>query len=215
MFKKLFGTRDDAPTRTLSTPTELQVGDLITLKPRSTLPECLQGETLEVIKVATYEYPGGFVPSFSLKSSTNRVISLEVSDDSGDIELIFSVEISRNTVFDLFGESEFAGLWGDDFIELATNTRAAKADLEGWLAPVYRQTEKMVEAYFYNKDMRGQRRSKYASDDAEEMRYHACSGGDDEKFGLTVEIWEGGETEVYVSKSFTVSVIEEMWPSAK
>ncbi len=213
MFRKLFG-KDKAPARTLTSPTELRVGDLITFKPRSTLPACLQGETLEVIKVCAYEYPGGFEPEFTLKSSADRVVSLSLSEDSGDIEMTFSVEIPRDTVFSLFGEDSFAELWGENFAEITTRLEAAPPELEGWLAPAYRQTEKMAQAYFYNRDMRSEVRTRYVGEDAEELRYHACNGGADDDFGLSAEIWEGGETDVYVSKSLPLTVIEEMWPNA-
>ena len=214
MFKKFFG-KDEKPARTLTSPEQLQVGDLITLKPRSTLPDCLQGETLEVTKISTYEFPSGYEPEFTVKTSTGRTLSMSLSDDGGDIEMSFSIEISRNTVIALFGEAEFSRLWEDDFAELKTNLDAADEELAGWLAPNYWQTEKMAEAYFYKKDMRGKGNNQYVSHDSEELRYHFCAGGEEEEFGLSVEIWEGGETDVYVSKSFAVNVIEEMWPNAR
>jgi hypothetical protein len=214
MFKKFFGNQK-TPTRTLTSPAQLDVGDLITLKPRSTLPECLQGQTLEVIKVCAYEYPGGYEPEFTLKSPTGQVVYLSVNDDDGNVELTFSIEIPRDTVFALFGEQAFAELWGEDFAELVTRADHDVPGLEGWWAPVYRQEEKMAEAYFYNRDMRQQGRRRYADDDAEELRYHACTGGEAEEFQLTAEIWESGKTDVYLGKTFAATVIEEMWPNAK
>ena len=214
MFFKKWLDRDKPPaTRVLNTVMDLQFGDLVSVKPRSSLPLALQGETLEVTAVCAYEYQDGWVTELGVKSSSNHHYGLTLQQDNGEITLEFSVLLSRAQVLALFGEEAFADLWEEGFAQLQVKPQAAQQDtaLSGWLSDHYYQTENMATAYYHKRDLRQSPPSQYQDDDALELRYHECEGRDDH-YGLTVEIWADGDTQVYLVYACAVDVISELWP---
>lgn len=211
MLKKLLRARFGRATargRTVATPADLRAGDLLTFKHRLSLPPTLQGQTFEVAKVGTYQYEDGLYPQLTLDGAeAGRVyLSFKASDAA---ELSLSTAVPRKDVRRLFAEDAFGALWDEDFADLEVVEKLAA--YEGWLADAYAQTKKWTEGYFYDRDCRGEDVSAFQDDDAEELRYHECEDASG-RFGLTVEVWADGETEVSLDVNCAADVIESMWP---
>ena len=113
-----FNRKKNTETRTLSKPDELQVGDLVTLKERSSLPAELQGSDLEVISIGTYQYDGGLEKEITLRSTENKTYYLLLDDNDGDPLLCFSIKIERGMVDSLFDLDQFSILFDLSLIHI-------------------------------------------------------------------------------------------------
>ena len=211
MLKKLFRARfgrATEPGRTLATPADLRAGDLLTFKHRLSLPPDVQGQTFEVARVDTYQYEDGIYPQLTLEGAEagRFFLGFKASDAAA---LCLSKTAPRKDVRRLFAEDAFGALWEEDFVDLEVVEKLAAYD--GWLADGYSQVKKWSEGYFYDRDCRGEKLSNFQDDDAEELRYHECEDATG-RFGLTVEVWTDGETEVTLDVNCPADVIESMWP---
>ena len=212
MLKKLLRARlskgDANDARTLESPADLAAGDLVTFKHRLALPGDVQGQTFEVSSVGAYEFEDGLYPQLTLDGADSGRIFL--SFKAGDAsELCLSREVPRRDVLKLFDESAFSALWDDDFADLEVVSRLDAYD--GWLADAYSQVKKWAEGYYHSRDRRGETLSQYADDDSEELRYHECEDASG-RFGITVEVWSDGETEVTLDVNVAPDVVDALFP---
>lgn len=206
MFKKFFSGKKER-IRQLETPDQLMVGDIISLKYRELLPPGLRERQLEVSKIGTYEYSSGTNKEIVLKDEDNHLYFMSLENDDGDVSLCFAKKISRQQVYALFDEQLFSQLWDDHWPELGVQKHPES--LTGWLAQSYSQTIKDQQAYYYNRDCQGEDLAE--ASDGEELRFHECEG-DDNHYGLNVEISDDGSTDVFLQVFCPTDVIEEMWP---
>ncbi len=212
MLRKLFrarvGGRSPDSQRRLDSLVDLQAGDLVTFKHRLALPPSVQGQTFEVSAIATYQFEDGLHPQLTLAGAEAGRIYLGFrANDPAEMSL--SRNAPRADVLRLFDEDAFSALWDDDFADL--EVAAKLPEYEGWLAGRYAQIKKWAEGYYYDRDCRGEELSSYADDGSEEFRYHECEDASGH-FGLTVEVWGDGDTEVSLDIDCSPDVIEAMWP---
>ena len=210
LWRARFGGADDGAVepRQLDRPEDLQAGDLLTFKHRLALPPSLQGHTFEVAEVCTYQYDDGMHLQFTLDGAEGGRIFLALPA-RGATELCLSCEAPRADVLTLFDESAFAALWDEGLASLKLATKLPA--YEGWLAERYEQVVNFGEAYFFERDCRGERLSGRIDDDAEALRYHECEDASG-RFGVTVEVWADGETDVSLDVNVPLDVLESMWP---
>jgi len=206
MFKKFFSGKADA-VRKLDTPNDLEVGDIISLKYRQSLPPELRESEFQVSKVGTYEYASSKSKEIVLKNESNQIIFMSMEDNDGELSLCFAKKISRKHVTTLFDEHKFSQLWSDNWVELQVNEQPEQ--LEGWLAECYSQTIKEQQAYYYARDALTEDLNH--AEDGEELRFHECEG-DDDSFALNIETSEDGSTDVFLQVYCPVDVIAEMFP---
>ncbi|MCY4013321.1 MAG: hypothetical protein OXG82_11465 [Gammaproteobacteria bacterium] len=212
MLKKLLRARfskgDANDARSLESPADLTAGDIVTFKHRLALPGDVQGQTFEVSSVGAYEFEDGLYPQLTLDGAESGRIFL--SFKAGDVsELCLSREVPRRDVLKLFDEDAFSALWDDDFADLQVASRLDAYD--GWLADAYSQVKKWAEGYYHSRDQRGETLSQYADDDSEELRYHECEDASG-RFGITVEVWGDGETEVTLDVNVAPDVVDALFP---
>lgn len=214
--KLMFNWFKDSKTKTkprqLNHPRDLRKGDLLTLKPRSIVPENLQDATLTVESVQAYQYSEGLVPEFVLRSTTGETLTMQVAEEEDGEYICFAKKLSHTQVISIFNEAEFAEVFGEDTAELSVNKSAIPDTLLSWIGESYYQTIKEGVAFFYKDDRRGQGVSQFEDDDSEELRFHECEAHPDQ-YSLNIEIWEDGSTDVYAALSMPINVIEEMWPN--
>lgn len=212
MLRKLWRARfaDKAvpDVRRLVGAEDLRQGDLLTFKHRQSLPPALQGQTFEVSAVGTYHYDDGLHAQLTLDGVDASRVYLSVPE-RGATELCLSRGAPRADVLKLFDEAAFAALWDDGLATLAVATPLP--EYEGWLAERYQQVVNFGEGYFYERDRRGERVSRHVDDDGEELRYHECEDATG-RFGVTVEVWADGETDVSLDVNCPLDVIDSMWP---
>jgi len=197
--------------RSLTQPEELQKGDIVVLKERRALPSELQGQQLEVTHVGTYQYSDGMQKELTLRSVDNKTYYLSVDDNDGDPLLCFAIKIPMNLVLEIFDEDEFAALWEHGSASLHTNENKPE-EYTAWLSSDYKQTVNNGEGYFYDRDCSDDAPSSFQDDDGEEFRFHECTSMINSNYSLSVEIWEDGETDVFLEVATATDVIAELWP---
>lgn len=218
MFKKLFRAMtsgdDDPPPSGDRSPQhigEVAVGDLLTFKHRMVLPEALQGQTYEVSEVGTYQFDDGLYMQVTLTGTARDKLYLGFDPKEPQGELCLSRDIPRSELLQVFDEDAFADLWEDGFSELTVV--ATPESYQPWLASSYAQVKNSAVGYYFDTDKRGANVSDRVDDDSDELRYHECTG-DNDSFGLTVEIWGDGETDVTLDLYVPGDVIESLWPGS-
>ena len=208
VLRKLFRRGgSEADTRRVEGPGDLRAGDLLTFKHRLALPPSVQGQTFEVSSVSTYEFEDGLHPELTLDGAEGGRIHLAFAERDVS-ELCLSRNVPRGDVLKLFDETAFAALWEEDFVDLDVMT--ALPEYEGWLGERYSQVKKWTEGYYHDRDRRGEDVSRY-QDDGEEFRSHECEDATG-RFGVTVEVWADGDTDVFLEVNVPPDVIESMWP---
>ncbi len=209
MFKKLFGFGDKQTPRELTSVNQLEQRDIITFKHRQILPENLQGSSFEVTNVASYQYDDGSVKELTLSNEHNISYFISLEDNDGDAKIVLSRKLPRSQVLSLFNEDDFAQLWEPGYCHLTT--QKVPPELTGWVTDGYQQTINEGEAYFYNREMQDSSASAYQDDDGEPLRYHECEGRDDH-YGLTVEVWADGTTDVAIAIYCPIDIIDAFHP---
>lgn len=207
-----FFKKNKNPLRDLSSPGQLRSGDIVVLKERLSLPSELQGRQLEVSHVSTYQYASGVEKEFTLRTAESTSYYMSVDDNDGDPILCFTIKVPRKLVLEIFHEDDFAQLWEADFANL--KVQSVPEQYAGWLTDNYRQVIKDEEGYFYDRDCGDEAPSGRLDDDGEEFRYHECVGDPDDDRSLLVEVFSGGETDVFLEVSTPLDVIDELWPNA-
>ena len=218
MLRKLFGRRAGGRAaergggeRRLEGAGDLRAGDLLTFKHRLVLPPPVQGQTFEVSSVGAYQFEDGLEVQLVLDGGAGERIYLDF--DAGDPSaLTLSRSVPRRDILRMFGEDEFSALWDEEFAAL--EVRSTLPEYEGWLAARYSQIEKGVEAWYYDRDCRGEALSPHQDDDGLELRCHECED-DTGRFGLSVEVRSGGETDVSLDVRCPADVIDTMWPGER
>ena len=203
ILRSRFGKRDSH--RQIDTPRDLLGGDLVSFKHRLVLPPELQGKTLELTSIATYEYDDGIYPQLTLDGESGERVYL-VFKASSPRALMLSRVVPRRDVVRLFDEEKFGRLWDDGFSEL--ELLEALPNYDGWIGERYVQTKNSSEGYYHDRDCRG---VEIKDDEGEEFRAHQCEDSSG-RFGISVEIFGDGETEVSVEVNCDADVIESMWP---
>ena len=206
MLRKLFSRNKPSSERQLHGPEQLMIGDMLSLKYRESLPQELREQTLEVIKVGTYEFASGSSKEVVLKDTRNQIYFMGIENEDGKISLCFARKIARHQLFAFIDEDSFAQLWSPDWPELIVQN--PPSELADWLSPRYQQSIKEQEAYYYDRDCQGEDLA--AAEDGEELRIHECEGSDGH--GLGVEISADGTTEIFLQVYCPVDVIAQMWP---
>jgi len=202
-----FGKKESS--RSLDSIEQLQIGDIVSFKDRPPLPVDVQGVDFQVTDVAGYQYSDGPVDEFTLKSAENFVLILSLEQDDGETSICLSRKIKRKQVLSLFDEDEFADLWEPDFVALSVQQVPDK--LKTWVGQTYQQQQKNASAYFYDRDLREKPASDYEDSGSYALQYHECLT-DDELYGISVEIFEDGETDVYLQCYLPTDVIDGLWP---
>jgi len=212
MFSKWF-SKEEEKVRSLEHPRDLQVGDMLQMLDSFALPSELKDQMLTVVAINSYQYEEGDDYEFVLKGSSKASIFLTLGDEDGESSANFSIKIQRQDVEALFGLEQFADIFEEALVTI--ERQGEDETFNRWVADTYTQTEAPYVGYFYASDCRGQRISEYEEDgQGEAFTYYALESPD-AMFGLEIEVWEGGETDVAVSIYRPLSDIVELFPRQK
>jgi hypothetical protein len=205
-------TRKEPAARRLEHPRDLLEGDIIQIIDSYALPPMLQNQSLRVVSVSTYQFEHEFSTSFSLEGQGHEKMDLIVEQEDGHENLAFTLKIGRDTVEELFDMDQFAELFevGEPAL---VERQADPQDLAGWTAPLYRQGSQAERGYHYPRDYRGTRPPDDEGE-GEPFDYYAATS-DDGGHAIEIEVWAGGETDVFVTIYRPVSDIKELWPGNK
>jgi hypothetical protein len=204
-------TKKEPGARRLEHPRDLLAGDIIQITDSYALPPMLQNQSLRVVSVSTYQFEYEFSTSFSLEGQGDEKMDLIVEEEDGRENLAFTLKVSRDTVEELFDMDQFSDLFeGEDPALL--DRQSDPEDLNGWTAPLYRQGSQAERGFYYTRDYRSTRPPDEEGE-GEPFDYFSATS-DDGGHAIEIEVWTGGETDVFVTIYRPISDIKELWPGS-
>ncbi len=210
MFRRLFGggSKDEPPAREVSEAWDLRPGDF--LKMGYAAPEGMSNAELQVTRVHALDLGGA--------GKVRRVLTLDGGGSKfmlwrgEDGKLALAREVRRRQVEQLFDIDEFARLFDhDEPPNLVLERASVPAGLEGWTTTLYRQ-EAAQEAYLQNHDPATAAFDDSLTDDLEAIDFYRLVG-DERRFALEVQVFDGGRTDVIAIAFAGPSAVAELWPA--
>jgi|TARA_B110000014_G_scaffold246933_1_gene220061 hypothetical protein len=210
-FKKIFN-KSEKEQRKLTAVNQLLTGDIIQLTDSFALPELLRNQQFQVSSVSSYEYEHNTQTEWTLSGSSNITLflALEVDDIS---ELKFSIKIEHADVESLFDLDEFAQIFdepGNAFLTKKTDTNFTN----GWSSDEYQQSVFGRVGYFHRKDHRSETLSEYEGKDSGEQFELYNLYNEDQTKAVEIEVWQDGETDVFLTLFRPMSDIVDMFPGS-
>jgi len=209
-LKRLF--KEDKPERTITEAKDLRVKDIIQLNDSFAMPAHLRGQQFQVTAINSYEYERHVETEWVLTGNHNDEIYLSLDVDD-KVYLKFSLKLERDDVETLFDLDAFAEIFdepGNAFLE-----RQADSSLtDGWTDEQYSQSDFAIVGYFHRKDHRSEQLSQYeGKDSGEQFELYRLLNKDESK-GIELEVWEDGETDVFVTMYRPTTDIVDMFPGS-
>ena len=188
------------------------MGDIIVLTDSFALPEILRGQQLQVTAVNSYEYENNTQLEWTLKGNNELLLflSLEVDDST---ELKFALKIAPEDVETLFDLARFSEIFdepGQAFLDRKTDNNLTTS----WSSEQYQQNTFAKVGYFHRKDHRSESLSAYeGKDSGEQFELYALYNQDQSK-GLDIEVWQDGDTDVFLTLFRPLTDIIDMYPAS-
>lgn len=201
-------TKKDPEVRRLDHPKDLMTGDLLQMSDSFGLPEQLRNQVFKVVGISTWQFEHTFSTCFSLQSQSDDSVDLTIEEDGGRESAAFSFAISRDVVEQLFDLDEFGAIFEEEPTSL---TLQDTTGMEGLVAPQYHQVSSGERGFYYEKDYRDSSPPEHEGS-GEALDYY-CLVDNEEAFGVEVEVYQGGETDIALTLYRELDVIKDLWPA--
>jgi len=201
LFKSLFRSDDLKSEEGLSHVSGLKIGDMIELDNDFSLPSILRGNTFQVVLRALYEYESEEAVEWVLKGDDGTTIFLSYDSDDGDETVSFGLKLTPEDVEKIFNLDEFSTVFDDEHSAVLTDITSVEV-FSDWLGAKYLRTE-YAEPGYYHKS--GEMEAQGEAFDHFEL------ASDCGKYGLDIDVWDGGETDVSISMSRPINIIKHYW----
>ena len=211
-LKNVFNKKNKTTQRKLTEVNQLLVGDIIVLTDSFALPEVLRGQQLQVTAVNTYEYEQNTQSEWTLQGNNELLLflTLDVEDTT---ELKFALKIEHEdveTLFDLDSFSEIFDEPGETFLDRKADNKLTTS----WSSEQYQQSTFAKVGFFHRKDHRSENISAYeGKDSGEQFELYALYNEDQSK-GIDIEVWQDGDTEVFLTIFRPLTDIIDMYPAS-
>jgi len=202
-------TKKGPEVRRLDHPRNLQSGDLIQMSDSFGLPEQLRNQVFKVVGIGTSQFEHSFDTTFSLQSQSDDSVDLTIEEEEARQIAAFSFEIGPDVVERIFDLDEFSEI----FDGIATTLRAIDVSImDGLIASQYDQISAGERGYYYDgKDYRDSSPPEFEG--AGEPFDYFCLINKEETHAIEAEVYEGGETEVYLTLYRDITDIKDLWPA--
>lgn len=209
-FKKIFGNDKEKTQRKLNSVRDLNTGDIIVLTDSFALPETLRNQQFQISAVNSYEYENVIQTEWTLTGTdeTEIFLSLDVDDKT---YLKFTLKIEPQDVESLFDLDCFSTLFdepGDAFLERKQDTDITTH----WTSEQYQQTLFAKVGYFHRLDHRSETLSPYEGKGSGEQFELYQLLDKNQSRGIEIEVWEDGDTHVFLSLYRPTTDIVDMYP---
>ena len=210
-FKNVF-SKSSKPQRQLTHVSQLLVGDIVVLTDSFALPEALRNQQLQIAAVNTYEFEQNNQIEWTLQGTSGRILflSLEVDDST---ELKLSIKLEHEDVEALFDLDEFSQIFdqpGQAFLTRQNDNEHTRM----WSCEQYQQSTFAKVGYFHRKDHRSENLSAYEGKDSGEQFELYCLYNQDQSKGIDVEVWQDGDTEVFLTLFRPLTDVIDMYPAS-
>lgn len=207
-LSKLFGSKPETPMHKPTHPDHLKVGDMLQMSDSFGLPEQLRGQLLAVKQVNTLEFEDEKIAEYLLEGARGEQLFLTVEKDDEEYAA-FAIKARREQVADLFDLDMFATVF-DEPGDAKLQRQKEPEGLTGWSCDSYYQTEAGEMGFFHRQDYR---RSRPPSSGGEPFEYFSLSGHDDD-YGIDIEVWKDGDTDVSLILYRPLTDIKEYLPGS-
>jgi hypothetical protein len=209
-LKRIF--KKESIQRTVTQASDLQINDIIMLTDSFALPEILRNQQFQVSAVNSYEYQQSVDTEWVLSGAMDRELFLGLDVDDKTY-LKFSLKISHEDVESLFDLDEFSVIFdepGNAFLTRKVDTELS----QGWTDEQYQQCLFAKVGYFHRKDHRKESLSSFEGQDSGEQFESFRLLNQDQSKGIDLEVWEDGDTEVFLTLYRPITDIVDMYPGS-
>ncbi|MGB0920299.1 MAG: hypothetical protein ACPG06_04665 [Alphaproteobacteria bacterium] len=185
---------------------DLQIGDILELG--YVAPAGLSNERLRVTEIETYEYAEGLLTTFEVVNAAGDHFTVASASDEGRDVMAVSRTLPRKEVETLLDMEAFGQIFAEG-AGTPVKVLAHPPHYEGWLPDTYVEEVDAVVGYYHAGDYRKRQLPENGGEkfDGYELK------SPDENFGLEVEVYLDGETEVSIVVFIPASHIEGLWAS--
>ncbi|WOH39375.1 hypothetical protein RI844_09150 [Thalassotalea fonticola] len=210
-FKKLFN-KDSIEPRQLNQPKDLMIKDIIIFSDSFALPENLRNKQFQVANINTHEFEHKQITEWQLDGSAEQQIYLSLEQGQQQY-LKLTMKVSDSCVEGLFNLDEFSEVFEAPGNALL-NRLCETSQTAGWTSEQYQQTAFAQMGYFHRKDHRLNKPSEFEGEDSgEAFEFYSLRGVDDQ-YSVDIQIWQDGDTDVFVNLYRPTSDIKEYYPGS-
>jgi hypothetical protein len=210
-IKSMFGGDDKSPpSHVIESPKDLKPGDMV--KMEFTDQSLVSGQTLKVSEQVFYDVSAvESCKTVSIMEGADRRVLISSSSVNPDRPLELAISILPEEVFKIFKRKKFIAIFEEP--DNADHRISLKKDVElnefqGFVGDSYFQ-ERTNEAYRSTKDCRD---GALIDSDWAGFDYKLMVS-DDRHYGVRIEVFDGGRTDVYLIAYLSLTKIEEYWPA--
>lgn len=209
-IKKLFG--NEPKQRAVTKVQDLQLNDMISMSDSFGLPSLLRDQQFQVTAINCYEFEHRTQTEWVLsgQSDVELFLSLEADDKT---YLKFSLKIEHHDVEALFDLDQFSTLFEHPG-NATLNRIGDNSHTQDWSDEYYQQQAFANIGYFHRKDNRSQQISQYEGSDAGEQFELYTLYNEAETKGIDVEVWQDGDTDVFLTLFRPTTDIVDMYPGS-
>lgn len=209
-LKNIF--KKEQSQRTINQAKDLMVNDIIALTDSFALPERLRAQQFQVTAINSYEFENKTQTEWVLSGNDDNELYLSLDVDDKTF-LKFSIKIEHQDVESLFDLDDFATI----FDEPGNANLARKNDSEtssGWTGEHYQQSVYSQVGYFHRKDHRQEKLSEFEGEDSGEQFEFYQLLDQDQYYGVELEVWQDGDTDVFLTMYRPTTDIVDMYPGS-
>jgi hypothetical protein len=161
----------------------------------------LSGRRFEIAGESRYAFGGATAAEYLLRGEKGEPLWLAAETEDGEEYVAVSRKLRRKDVAEIWGEGQIAAVLEEGF-GARLESRYVPESLAGWVAASYHKAEDASSGTCYEgaSFSEGAALDYYLLEDAEEE--HA----------VEIEVYESGETEIFLTLYLPRSAIAECWP---
>ena len=198
--------------RQLSNVKELTVSDIIVMSDSFGLPESLRKQEFQVSRVNSYEFEHNTQTEWVLQGNNDLELYLTLDEDDKTY-LKFSLKILHEDVETLFDLEQFSAIF-DEPGQAQLKRQADNSASSGWSDPFYQQHVFAKVGFFHQQDHRKEALSSYEGKDSGEQFELYVLYNEDEDKGVDIEVWQDGDTDVFLTLFRPTTDIIDMYPGS-
>jgi len=205
----LFSKSAPAPTRTLTQPQQLQLGDIFCFGDSFSLPEAMRKQQLQVTEINTIEFQHTHYAQIIGQGSNDKLTYISFPKNPKQL-IKCSLQLTRADVEALFDLDTFADIFEEPGRARLTPITQQHA-YAGMLADEYIQQDYATSGYFHETDYRHNQPPQF-SDQAQgrEFEYFSLEGDQGLRV-IDIFVFENGDTDIYLSSLRPANDIVELW----
>ena len=210
LFKSIFSK--EKPQRAVKSVQDLRVNDVIVMSDSFGLPSQLRDQQFQVTAINTYEFENKNQLEWVLTGGSDIQLFLSLEQDDVT-ELKFSLKIEHEDVESLFDLDDFSTLFDEPGQAQLTKQQDTQHS-DGWSSDHYQQHVFAQVGYFHRKDHRSQSLSQFEGKDSGEQFELYVLYDDEQSFGIDVEVWQDGDTDIFLTLFRPLTDIVDMYPGS-